>query len=264
MTVLLEFAGVTVRGGGRALLDDVSLQVPPGGFVAVVGRNGAGKTTLLRAALGLLRPEAGRVRVGGRDVAAMSPRERAAHMAWLPQRVQPFEPITALERVVAARYRFRESRGHSEQAAWRALTHARAEALALRPVTELSGGELQRVAVAALLAQEAPLVLLDEPASFLDPAQQLELYGLVGRLWRAGLGVLCVTHDVNVLAQAAEQREPGSLRVVGMEQGRVLFDSRFDAPDLGERLGGLFGVRIRAVTVEDRRVFVGLSAGSGG
>lgn len=263
MTALLEIDQAIVRVGGRTLLNGVSLRLPPGDFVAVVGPNGAGKTSLLRVALGLLWPETGRVSVNGRGLAALSPRERAGLMAWLPQRVQTSEPVTALERVAMARYRFRESYRRSMSEASAALARVGAQDFASRPITELSGGEQQRVAVAALLAQEAPLVLLDEPANFLDPAQQLELYTLVGRLWRSGLGILCVTHDINVLAHAAEQHEARQVRVVGMANGRVIFESLYDAPELGEQLSALFGVRMRAVTVDNRRIFVGLAAGGG-
>ncbi|WP_163869496.1 ABC transporter ATP-binding protein [Myxococcus eversor] len=259
MTSLLEVSGATVRKGERALLEDVSLRVAPGDFVAVVGPNGAGKTTLMRVALGLQRPDAGRVTLNGRDVGALSPRERAAFLAWLPQRVQVSEPITAQEHVAAARYRFTESHRRSEEAALVALARVQAEPLASRPITELSGGEQQRVAVAALLAQEAPLVLLDEPANFLDPAQQLELYALVGQMWRSGLGVLCITHDINVLAHAMHAGSEGRIRVLGLSKGRVAFESHYDAPDLGEHLGRVFSVRMRGVEVENRRVFVGMS-----
>ncbi|MCY0998617.1 ABC transporter ATP-binding protein [Myxococcus sp. MISCRS1] len=258
MTSTLEVSGATVRKGERTLLADVSLRLGAGDFVAVVGPNGAGKTTLMRVALGLERPDAGRVTVDGRDVAALSPRERAAHVAWLPQRVQVSEPITALEHVAAARYRFRESHRRSEEQARAALERVQAEGLASRRITELSGGEQQRVAVAALLAQESPLVMLDEPANFLDPAQQLELYALVGRLWRSGLGVLCITHDINVLAHAVRHGGEGRIRVLGLSRGQVAFESHYDAPELGEHLGQVFSVRMRGVEVEGRRVFVGL------
>src|SRR4029079_7367241 len=96
-----------------------------------------------------------------------------------------------------------------------------AAALVARRVTELSGGELRRVAFASLLAQEAPLALLDEPASYLDPARQIELYALVGRLWRSGLGVLWVTHDINALAHAVEEGEAARARIVGLKNGQI-------------------------------------------
>ncbi|NNC16717.1 ABC transporter ATP-binding protein [Corallococcus exiguus] len=262
MTAGLTLDAVTVRARGRTLLDSVSLRVAPGDFVAIVGPNGAGKSTLLRVALGLLRPDAGHVFVDGQDVSGLAPRERAARLAWLPQRLEAAEPITALEQVVSARYRFPESRRASETAAHQALAEAGAQSFALRPITELSGGERQRVAVAGLLAQETPLVLLDEPANFLDPAQQMELYTRMGHLWRAGRGILCVTHDVNVISHA---HAPGTRapRVVGLFQGRVAFERNHDAPDLGEQLGELFGVRMHGTSVEGHRVFVGLPRSGG-
>ncbi|RYZ39765.1 MAG: ABC transporter ATP-binding protein [Myxococcaceae bacterium] len=262
MTAGLTLDTVTVRARGRTLLDGVSLHVAPGEFVAIVGPNGAGKTTLLRVALGLMRPDAGHARVEGHDVAGLTPRERAARLAWLPQRLETAEPITALEQVVAARYRFSESRRASEAAAQRALTEVGAQDFASRPVTELSGGERQRVAMAGLLAQETPWVLLDEPANFLDPAQQMELYTRMGQLWRSGRGLLCVTHDVNVLTHV---RIPGTRapRVVGLAQGRVMFDVGYDAPELGEHLGALFRVRMHSTSVDGHRVFVGLPRDGG-
>ncbi|MBN8232069.1 ABC transporter ATP-binding protein [Corallococcus macrosporus] len=262
MTAGLTLDAVTVRARGRTLLDGVSLRVAPGDFVAIVGPNGAGKSTLLRVALGLLRPDSGHALVDGQDVSGLAPRARAARLAWLPQRLEAAEPITALEQVVSARYRFPESRRASETAAHKALAEVGAASFAMRPITELSGGERQRVAVAGLLAQETPLVLLDEPANFLDPAHQLELYTRMGHLWRAGRGILCVTHDVNVLTHA---RAPGSSapRVVGLFQGRVAFELPYDAPELGDRLGELFGVRMHATSVDGHRVFVGLPRSGG-
>jgi iron complex transport system ATP-binding protein len=264
MTPTLELSGVGVRVGARTLLDGVSLTLSPADFVAVVGPNGAGKTTLLRTALGLLPPSQGEVRVAGARVGSLSARQRAASLAWLPQRVAVSEPVTALEQVVAARYRFKESHERSRQAALAALERVSAATFASRRAPELSGGEQQRVALAALLAQETPLVLLDEPANFLDPSQQIELYALVGRLWRAGLGVLCVTHDVNVLAHAAGAEGAGRMRVLGMAGGRVAFEVPYDAPELGERLGALFRVRMQEVRLEGRRIFASAPLPEGG
>ena len=254
---MLELSRVTCRQGARALLEDVSLRLSPSDFIAVVGPNGAGKTTLLRAALGLLRPTSGTVRLQGVPLQALPERERARQLAWLPQRVAAAEPLGVLELVATARFRFREPRAAALAAARAALERVQAGAFAARDFTRLSGGEQQRVALAALLAQEAPLLLLDEPASSLDPAWQVDLYRLIGDLWRAGLGVLCVTHDVNVLAHAVAPEDAARLQVLGMEQGRIRFLTSYAAEDLGERLGELFGVRMSAFAAEGRRVFVG-------
>ncbi|WP_224363193.1 ABC transporter ATP-binding protein [Hyalangium versicolor] len=252
---MLDLQQVTLHQGTSTVLDDVSLRMSPSDFIAVVGPNGAGKSTLLRVALGLLRPTSGTVRVEGVPVHHLAAHERAARLAWLPQRLGITEPIPVLELVAAARYRFPESHAASLEAARSALERVQASAFASRTYTQLSGGEQQKVAIAALLSQEPRLVLMDEPASYLDPAQQIELYRLVGQLWRAGLGILCVTHDVNVLSHAVEPEESRRIQVVGLEAGRIRFTARYDAPELGEQLGSLFRVEVQSVQLHGRRFF---------
>jgi iron complex transport system ATP-binding protein len=184
MTEPLDIRSLGVRAGSKSLLEGIDLKVGERDFVALIGPNGAGKTTLLRAALGLAVPAEGSVSLGGHDPRKLRGRERAALAAWLPQQALAAEPITALELVTAARFRFSESHADSRRAAHMALARVGASEFALRPVTQISGGEHQRVALAALIAQEAPLMLLDEPANHLDPGQQIGIYKLIGELWR--------------------------------------------------------------------------------
>jgi iron complex transport system ATP-binding protein len=249
----LELHGLSVRARGEFLLQDVNLALREGEFVALLGPNGAGKTTLLRAALGLIA-STGDALLGGRDVHSLNGRQRAAIAAWLPQQSAVIEAVTALEFVMAARYRFAESRPSAERAAHEALARTGATEYAARPVTQLSGGEQQRVAVAALLAQEAPLLLLDEPANHLDPAQQIDLYTLIGELWRAGRGILCITHDINLLRHAGSG--PGDIRVVGLSSGRVRFATGYGAADLGTHVGALFGVQMHELQSGGHRLIV--------
>jgi len=249
----LELDRVGVRVRNRELLADVSQSLEPGEIVALVGPNGAGKTTLLRAALGLVVPSAGHVRLDGRDVARLPPRERAAALAWLPQQPPLGEPLTVLEVVSAARFRYDEPSRASELAARRALERVRASELASAAITELSGGERQRVFTAAVLAQGARLALLDEPANHLDPAQQLDAYRLLGELAREGLGLLLVTHDVNLLNAVAD---PAQIVVLGLGRGRVAFRARLSAPELPELLGALFGIEFSAVSHAGRRLLL--------
>jgi iron complex transport system ATP-binding protein len=251
---VLELRRASVRLAGRSLLDGVNLRVAPGEFVALVGPNGAGKTTLLRAALGLVPATSGDILVGGRRIGAVPHRKRASLLGWLPQQPHTSEALSALETVVAARYRFDETRATARDEAMHALERLRAQELAERPVTRLSGGERQRVALAALVAQRARVLLVDEPANHLDPAQQAETYGLLASLVAEGMGVLCVTHDVNLLGYAAGA--PGSVRVVGLSGGRVAFETRYDAPELPDRLAALFGVPMQAVTLGARRLVI--------
>ncbi|HEY3256915.1 MAG TPA: ABC transporter ATP-binding protein [Polyangiaceae bacterium] len=249
----LQFVDLSVKLGGRSLLERVTLSVAPGEFVALIGPNGAGKTTLLKAALALRVPSSGSVRVAGSAVGELGARRRAGLIAWLPQHVRAEEPVTALESVVAARFRFRESHAHSTRAAERALSRVGASEYAQRRVTELSGGERQRVAFACLVAQEAEILLFDEPANHLDPAQQLEVYRLLGQLWREGRSILCINHDVNLLHQVGDA---GRVRVVGLRAGRVAFDVPFDAVTLPAQLGELFGVQMDALNGNQQRFIV--------
>lgn len=252
----LEFKELTVTAGGKRILDRVSFRLEQGDLLVLVGPNGAGKTTLIRSALSLTRPAGGSVEISGVPAVRYRGRERAGRIAWLPQHGVIVEPVESLELVAAARFRFDETRDRSLEAARRALDRVRAGEFARRKVTELSGGEQQRVAIAALLAQEAPLLLLDEPANHLDPAQQVEVYGLIGELWREGLGVLCITHDVNLLARAAERAPGRAIRVVGLATGRVAFQLAYDDPGLGDALESLFATGIRTVQVNGHRYFL--------
>lgn len=247
----LRNASVTLRG--RALLSDVSLRLDPGELIALVGPNGAGKTSLLRAALGLLPLSQGEVVLGGRALRSSAPEQRAASVAWLPQHADVREAFSALEVVSAGRYRFRESRAASERAAEKALERVGMLSFSNASFTDLSGGERQRVRIAALLAQEARLLLLDEPANHLDPGQELESYRLLGELWASGLGILLVTHDVNLLYAISGWPR---LRIAGLRAGRLHFEARLDDPTLPVHLSALFGIGFTSLTHADRRLLV--------
>ena len=256
----LSYEAVEVRRGSVVVLGEVDLSLEVGQFVALVGANGSGKTTLLRAGLGLLRPSRGRVTIDGDDVWSMTPRERAARLAWLPQHTTTNEPLQVGEVVAAGRYRFGENATRAHERARLALARVGAEALADRTVLDLSGGERQRVALATLLAQEAPLALLDEPANHLDPKQQIETYATIGGLWQQGLGVLCVTHDINLLLGLPQ---PERVRVIGLANGRVRLDTPLTAPDLPAQLEQLFDIPLRAFDHGARRVIMPWPTGHG-
>lgn len=247
----LEVRGATVHVRGRTLLSNVSVSVGRGELVALVGPNGAGKTTLLRAVLGLVRLASGSITLSGRELGSLSPRERAGAVAWLPQVQGTSEPLPAVELVLAARFRFDETRPAARRAAEAALSRTGTRALADVPFLRLSGGERQRVSIAALLAQEARLLLLDEPANHLDPAQQAAIYALIGEVVRGGASALCVTHDVNLL-----RHTDCPARVVGVADGKRRFELDFASPALPAELGALFGVRMESVSAGDTRVIL--------
>jgi iron complex transport system ATP-binding protein len=244
---------VSVVRRGRALLDDVSLTLETGQLLALLGPNGAGKTTLLRAMLGLIAPSSGSVRCDDAELRSLDPRQRAERVAWLPQHSQAAEELSALDVVMAARFRFDEPFSAAEREARQALERVGVGAVAGRALGTLSGGERQRVALAGLLAQAAPILLVDEPANHLDPAQQIDVYRLLGELWREGRSIALVTHDVNLLRHLGDAPR---VHIGGVAQGKLRFECSLTAPELPELLAELFGVRMRALSLDGERVLL--------
>lgn len=247
----LELTDVSVSARGKELIQEVSLKLNASEFVALLGPNGAGKTTLFKAALGLM-PCSGEALLDGRPVRSIPGRERAGMAAWLPQQSRVAEAVSVFEFVKSARYRFNETHTEAEREVESALERADVLRFRHRPLTSLSGGEKQRVGVASLIAQDAPLLLLDEPANHMDPAQQIELYGLIADLWRNGRGVLCITHDVNMLRHVGSP----NIRVIGMADGRTRFETTYGADDLPDRVGRLFNVHMDVLESGGQRLLV--------
>jgi iron complex transport system ATP-binding protein len=234
-------------------LKGVSLTLRAGECFVVVGPNGAGKSTLLRALAGLERLTSGEARLDERALSSLEPRERAGFVAFLPQRPELGEPVRIDELVSSGRYRFAESHGESLSHARRALAELSAAHLAERFSDRISGGELQRALLATVLAQEAPLLLVDEPGNHLDPAQQIAIYGSLGELWRHGRGLLLVTHDLNLAKHLGPAER---VRVLGIEHGELRFDTTLDSPTLARALSQLYGVDFSEILLESGRHFV--------
>jgi iron complex transport system ATP-binding protein len=201
---MIRLSGVCCRLGGRPILHGVEVAVAAGEVVAIAGPNGAGKSTLLRCAAGLLTPETGEIRLDGRLLGSWPRRARARRLAYLPQRVSLSFAASAGEVVAWGRHPHRhpftgaDPRGAAVVAD--ALARVEATALAERSFTTLSGGEQQRCLIAAALAQEARVLLLDEPSAGLDPPHAARLFRLLVELAEAGMAVAVVTHDLNLAA----------------------------------------------------------------
>ncbi len=242
---LLELRGVAVRLAGRRVLDGVDLTVSPGELVGLIGPNGAGKSTLMRAALGLT-PATGALHLGDAPLASLGAETRARRAAYLPQTREIVWPMAVAAVVGLGRMALKS--GPETAADRAAIAEALAlmdlEALAERPANALSGGERARVLLARVLAQEAPLLLVDEPAAGLDPSHQIGLMETLAALTRGGRGVLASLHDLGLAARWCD-------RLVLLDQGRVVADGRPAAVLTADRLALVYGVRAFAAETAD-------------
>ncbi|WP_426439034.1 ABC transporter ATP-binding protein [Bradyrhizobium genosp. P] len=215
---LLSATGLDVSLGSRKVLHDISLSLSSAHLVALVGPNGAGKTTLLRALAGLI-PSSGTIRIGGDALSSLSLRERAKRFAYLPQGHMVHWPLPARDIVALGRY----PHGATDparlspkdmEAVLRAMQAVDVMAFGDRRVTELSGGERSRVALARVLAVEAPVILADEPTASLDPRHQIDVMQNLRSVADKGVLVVVVTHDLGLAARFADH-------VLVLSEGRL-------------------------------------------
>ncbi|MEE2679033.1 MAG: ABC transporter ATP-binding protein [Myxococcota bacterium] len=244
----LEVDRIGVRLGGVEVLRGATLGVAAGEVVAVAGPNGAGKTTLLRAVSRAVRLAAGEIRVAGQALASLSPRELARRVAVVPQDAALVFPFRASELVLmgraphAGRFGF-DSRADVELAR-AAMARVGIEHLADRSVLELSGGERQLVLFARALAQEAQLLLLDEPTAHLDLSHRLCVLEQARAFADAGGSVLFVSHDLGLAARSCD-------RVVLLHGGVVVAEGVPGEVFTPERLRRVFGVRAELLRAAD-------------
>jgi iron complex transport system ATP-binding protein len=204
----------------RIALRDVSLAANAGEVVALIGPNGSGKTTFIRAVTGVLKPVSGRVVLSGRDTTTLPQREIARLISVVPQDPNLPAAFTAFEMVLMGRtphLRLLENEGlRDADAARRAMVATDTLSLAERRLGELSGGERQRVIVARALAQETPVLLLDEPTAHLDVGHQVAVLSLVRDIARRDAkAVVAVVHDLTLAAQYCD-------RLVMLRNGSIL------------------------------------------
>lgn len=246
---LLDIRSLSAGYGGCTVLEDIRFQLKRGEVLALIGPNGAGKTTLIRTVSGILKPCAGSVYVGGADLSRLSPAERAGCMAVVPQAHDLPPGFSVYQTVLLGRTPYlnwlgKTSPGDRRRVAW-ALRRTSLEALADRPITELSGGEQQRVLLARALAQETPILLLDEPTSNLDLKHQATLLNLVNELAReGGLAVLMAVHDLNLAAIYAD-------RIGLLVDGRMQAEGRPEDVLTQDILTAAYGVPVHVIEHPD-------------
>jgi iron complex transport system ATP-binding protein len=201
MTSLLHVRNVGWRTGSVSVLDDVTFEVRPGELVALMGRNGAGKSTLLDLVAGLREASAGDIVLDGRRLDEWSRHEVARVVSHLPQLVRDNVTCSARQLVMMGRYPHVEGWWESQSdcdAVVQAMSKCECLQFQDRRVSTLSGGERQRVLLAACFAQQPRLLLLDEPATFLDVDQQIQCFSLLREEARRGVTCIAVTHDINL------------------------------------------------------------------
>jgi iron complex transport system ATP-binding protein len=235
---------LTLAYDGHVVARELSVAIPDGGFSAIVGPNACGKSTLLRALARMLKPRAGTVLLDGTAIGSRTTREVAKQLGLLPQSATAPDGITVADLVARGRHPHqRLLRPWSKEDA-RAVRGAMAQtdvaALAERPVDELSGGQRQRVWLAMALAQETPLLLLDEPTTFLDIAHQLEVLDLCAELHASGRTLVAVLHDLNHACRYATH-------LIAMRDGAIIAEGAPEAIVDAALVERAFGLRCRVV-----------------
>ncbi|MFT3873551.1 MAG: ABC transporter ATP-binding protein [Nocardioides sp.] len=216
---VLEADEVTLGYPGMQVSSALSVGIRPGTFTVIVGPNACGKSTLLKALARVLPPESGEIRLDGHDIRSLRSKQVARRISLLPQSAIAPDGITVADLVARGRHPhqgiFQQWRTSDEQAVAAALAATGCTPLAARLVDELSGGQRQRVWLAMLLAQETPVLLLDEPTTFLDVAHQFDLLELLRSLHDEGRTVVAVLHDLNQAFRYASD-------LIVMKEGRVV------------------------------------------
>lgn len=219
MSDRLQARALTLRYEARVISRDLSLSIPDGAFTAVVGPNACGKSTLLRALARLLPPQRGQVLLDSKAIHTLPSREVARQLGMLPQSPTAPDGITVADLVARGRFPhqsfLRQWTPADEAAVDDALRLTGTIDLAERPLAELSGGQRQRVWIAMALAQETPILLLDEPTTFLDLSHQIELLDLLARLNAEGRTIVAVLHELNLAFRYADH-------LIAMRDGSIV------------------------------------------
>ena len=244
MSMDYVFTGLSLRCGGRAILDDVSGHLEVGKVTAILGSNGAGKSTLLHCLACLQNPDQGAVRLGDRGLNDITLRERARRVGFLPQRGEVHWNLSVHALVALGRMAHSgggELTDEDERVIALVMEQMDIAHLAQRQVLTLSGGEQARVLFARVLAGEPEWLLADEPLASLDPAHQMELLRIFADVAKSGTGVVVVMHDVNHAARIADN-------IVMMREGRVIAAGLSDDILTTDMLSAVYGIEFEKLS----------------
>lgn len=244
----LAAAALSVGYGDRLIIHGLDIELPVGGFTAIIGPNACGKSTLLRTLARLLKPRAGTVVLDGRELRSMRTGEIARRLALLPQAPVSPEGITVEDLVSRGRYAHQSVLSQwsrdDRTAVEAAMAATRVTELANRPVDELSGGQRQRVWIALTLAQQSATLLLDEPTTYLDITHQIEILELVRSLRDEGRTVIAVLHDLGHAARYADH-------IVAMRDGRIVREGSPQEVITAQTIAEVFGLDARVIADPD-------------
>jgi len=231
--------GVSVSRGERTIVSDVTFRARHGALLAIAGPNGAGKSTLLKALLGLL-PSRGSILVEGRLVSELSVRQRAQHLAYIPQRSSVMLGVSVLDVVASARYAYRDRFGRIDRedpAVAEAIRRVGLSTFASRTFESLSGGEQRLVLLARALATGARVLLFDEPTAGLDIVHVLQFFQLMRELTSQGHAVLCILHELSDVQRYADE-------VLLLERGRCVDVGPVADVLSQDRIAKVYGVHV--------------------
>lgn len=237
--IKLKMQDVTLGYGGTVVVEGVTLQVKPGEMLGLVGPNGCGKSTIIRALSRVISPYSGRILLNGKDISRISRKDLARRLGVVPQMPLLPSTFTAFEIVLMGRnphLGLFQYEGPGDMAiAWQAMEKTSTRHLAQRRIGELSGGEIQCVVIARVLAQETEAILLDEPTANLDIGRQIEILDLIkGLCRRDGLTVVAALHDLNLAAQYCD-------RLVLISNGRIYAEGTPGEVINADNIGQVYG-----------------------
>ena len=234
---MIELKHIQVSYGKREILRDIDATIAPGRITAVMGPNGCGKTTLLRCIGGLLEPTSGSVAIDGQEVGSYSARALAQKVAFVRQQAQTDFEFSAFETVLMGRNPYQHHLQNESQKDWDIVEQCMKQTntwhLRLAKPAEMSGGEMQRVMIARALAQQTPVLLMDEPVSNLDIAHQLEIMRLLRTTDKT---VVIVIHDLNLALQFCDD-------LMLIHNGALLFHGRMADGLTTENIATAYGVK---------------------
>ncbi|MFV0496786.1 MAG: ABC transporter ATP-binding protein [Candidatus Fimivivens sp.] len=240
MAELLSAQNLTFCYGARQVLSDVTFSVNEGEFLSIIGENGSGKSTLMQLLCGYLTPLAGQVLYCGRCLSGFSDLQRAQNIAVIAQNTPANFPFTCFEFVLLGlhphRARFERIDEQTIEQIQGVMAKTDVLSLADKPITQLSGGECQRVLLARALAQRPRLLLLDEAMSDLDAAVKIKMNKLLKALVREGLTVIAINHDLSTAYHYSD-------RVVALHKGQVVADGDIPTVFTAALLENVFGIK---------------------